>query len=98
MRKTVPNVLVRTRKCAISRKNSSECFLGWSGNFSASESPKISTVVATNSTAWPFAGEGCRFPVIARQAPVVMRLSILYYTEISAIKACKMCIVEPSFK
>ena len=39
--KIAPKVCVLKRKCAISLKNSKECFLGCKGYVSASQAPKI---------------------------------------------------------
>ena len=96
MRMTAPKVLVRDRKCEISRRNSSECRFGWSGNFSASQSPRISKVATFNSTAWPFACEGISSPTRERHAPVVIRFSVSSGNEFNVITACRLPRQDPS--
>ncbi len=51
---TALKVFVLVLKCAFSRRNSKECFLGCIGYVSGSESPKISIEDTLISTLCPF--------------------------------------------
>ena len=60
---TAPKVLVRKRRCAFSRKNSSECFLGCSGYSSGSATPSTTIFFACTSTFCPLPIDSANTPV-----------------------------------
>ena len=98
MRITELMVLVRERRWAISRRNSSECFFGCSGNFSASLSPRISSSFTFISTACPFPSEATNSPVAEMHAPVVIRF-VMASSKVSRLTTtCIVWMVEPSLR
>src|SRR5207245_10662170 len=65
-------VLVRGRKCATSRRNSSECAFGWIGYVSGSSTqPTTLIALACISNGCPFAGDGTIVPVASSAQPAV---------------------------
>ena len=73
-RLTAPMTLVRGRKCATSRRNSSVCGLGWIGYESGSSTqPTTLSALACISNGWPLAGEGTIMPVASTAQPAVSR-------------------------
>ena len=63
---------VRGRRCATSRRNSSECGLGWIGYVSGSSTQPITLMaLACISNGWPLAGDGTTMPVASTAQPVV---------------------------
>ncbi len=71
-RVAAPITLVRGRRCATSRRNSSECGLGWIGYVSGSSTQPITLIaLACISNGWPFAGDGTIVPVASTAQPAV---------------------------
>jgi hypothetical protein len=71
-RVAAPITLVRGRRCATSRRNSSVCGLGWMGYVSGSSTqPTTVTALACISKGWPLAGEGTMVPVASTAQPAV---------------------------
>ncbi len=71
-RVTAPMTLVRGRRCATSRRNSSVCGFGWIGYESGSSTqPTTRTAFACISKGCPFAGDGTIVPVASTAQPAV---------------------------
>ena len=71
-RVAAPMTLVRGRRCATSRRNSSECGLGWMGYESGSSTqPTTRIESACISNGCPLAGEGTMRPVASTAQPAV---------------------------
>ena len=71
-RVSAPITLVRGRRCATSRRNSSVCGLGWIGYVSGSSTQPITrSESACISNGWPLAGEGTIFPIASTAQPAV---------------------------
>ena len=65
-------VFVRGRKCATSRRNSSECAFGWIGYVSGSSTqPTTLIALACISNGCPFAGDGTIVPAASSAQPAV---------------------------
>ena len=71
-RVTAPMTLVRGRRCATSRRNSSVCAFGWIGYESGSSTqPMTLTAFACISNGCPLAGDGTTTPVASTAQPAV---------------------------
>src|SRR5574344_2630246 len=81
---TEPNVFVRARRCALSRRYSMDILFFWRGYVSEGHSPSTWIVTSVTSTAWPLAGDGMIIPVAFMEAPVVILESSLFIEETSA--------------
>ena len=96
MRNTAPNVLVRGRKCAISRRNSIECPFFCNG-YVLSQVPSTSISRACTSTFCPEPTDSTITPFTLTQAPVVISFSISSSKLARSTTTCTLFIVEPSF-
>ena len=76
MRKAAPYLLVRERKCAMVRRNSSEWRFFWSGKVSGSARPNTVISLARTSHFWPLPGDSTSSPVTATHAPVLTPSSL----------------------
>ena len=77
-RVSAPMTFVRGRRCATSRRNSSECGFGWIGYVSGSSTqPTTRTVSACISKGWPLAGDGTILPVASTAQPAVRCITSL---------------------
>ena len=73
-RATAPKVFVRGRRCAMPRRNSIECCLGWMGYVSGSSThPATSIDVARTSTGCGRSGVGTSSPRTTTEQPAVRR-------------------------
>ena len=97
-RETAPKRLLRGRRCAIERRNSSECFFFCRGYSSAGHAPTSSTDDALTSSTCPLPLEATTSPITETAAPVLSSsITVSYDCMSPAATTCMPLRLEPSF-